>query len=270
MEALRRLDLDPANPGRSRRAPFTRWDWCTRWSPGACWIHPGSGAKSWSSKRKRPWWKTSCAPCYTTTLASSARFCRQTDIDDHPLLSALGELRPSRVMPVLAHWLARHFPALDRRARVPTSWHRSCSRTRPIRSTACPTSALDARTTVNARAHWLRRQCRHWLPCHGGLDGPLDHVPQVPMGAEGVDWVAQSFFTNAPIASRTWAMEPIPQATWPFARQRSGCQHHLQDPVQRRGRHDRRPARGPPPFGTRNRAPGASRRRPAHRCRYRV
>ncbi|MGC6693539.1 indolepyruvate ferredoxin oxidoreductase family protein, partial [Burkholderia pseudomallei] len=35
-----------------------------------------------------------------------------------PLLSELGELRPSRLLPVFAEWPARHNPALDPRARV--------------------------------------------------------------------------------------------------------------------------------------------------------
>src|SRR6202790_4770861 len=38
--------------------------------------------------------------------------------DGGMLLSALGELRPSRVLPVFADWLARHKPSLDRRDKV--------------------------------------------------------------------------------------------------------------------------------------------------------
>ncbi|MDV7402472.1 hypothetical protein RZS08_64215, partial [Arthrospira platensis SPKY1] len=40
------------------------------------------------------------------------------DRDGEPLLSALGELRPSRIMPAFAQWLAAHQPSLDRRAHV--------------------------------------------------------------------------------------------------------------------------------------------------------
>ena len=123
----------------------------------------------------------------------------KTDIDDHPLLSALGELRPSRVMPVLAHWLARHFPALDRRARVPTF--------------VAPVMLSNAADTVN-RMPYFCAGCPHnvstrvptgsdanaGIGCHA-MAGWMDRsttFPQVPMGAEGVDWVAQSFFTQRP------------------------------------------------------------------------
>ncbi|MFX7808534.1 hypothetical protein ABTK09_20100, partial [Acinetobacter baumannii] len=39
----------------------------------------------------------------------------KTDEHGAPVLSALGELRPSRIMGTVADWLARLNPALDRR-----------------------------------------------------------------------------------------------------------------------------------------------------------
>ena len=50
---------------------------------------------------------------------------------------------------------------------------------------------------------------------------------------------------------------------------RLGRQHHLQDPVQRRGGDDRRPAQRRRPDGADDRPPGRRRRREAHRRRHR-
>ena len=57
-------------------------------------------------------------------------------------------------------------------------------------------------------------------------------------------WVGQAPFTRKHICSPTWATAPTSTAAcWPSASRRRGRQHHLQDPVQRRGGDDRRPAR---------------------------
>ena len=53
------------------------------------------------------------------------------------------------------------------------------------------------------------------------------------------------------------------------ARDRVRRQHHLQDPVQRRGRHDRRPDERRRPHGAADRPPGRGRRRQARRRRHR-
>ncbi len=55
---------------------------------------------------------------YNRHAVSRPRVIGKHDGKCAPLLSALGELRPSRVLPVFAQWLARHKPALDRRERV--------------------------------------------------------------------------------------------------------------------------------------------------------
>ncbi len=123
----------------------------------------------------------------------------KADAAAQPLLSALGELRPSRVMPVLAQWLAGHHPALDRRARVP--------------SFVAPTMLSNVADAVT-RMPYFCAGCPHNLStcvpegseanggigCHAmaGWMNRATTFPQVPMGAEGVDWVAQSFFTKQP------------------------------------------------------------------------
>ncbi|MBW6494644.1 MAG: pyruvate ferredoxin oxidoreductase, partial [Burkholderiaceae bacterium] len=42
----------------------------------------------------------------------------KTDALGAPLISGLGELRPSRLLPIVAQWLAQHVPQLDRREQV--------------------------------------------------------------------------------------------------------------------------------------------------------
>jgi indolepyruvate ferredoxin oxidoreductase len=63
------------------------------------------------------------------------------------------------------------------------------------------------------------------------------------MGAEGMSWVGEAPFSRRPTCSRTSATAPTSTraARDPRGRGRAH-QHHLQDPVQRRGRHDGRPA----------------------------
>ena len=116
---------------------------------------------------------------------------------EEPLLSALGELRPSRIMPVLAQWLALHFPALDRRSLVPAfvapvMLSNVADRTvrMPYFCAGCP---HNLSTCVPEKS-----QASGGIGCHA-MAGWMDRnttFPQVPMGAEGVDWVAQSRFTQ--------------------------------------------------------------------------
>jgi indolepyruvate ferredoxin oxidoreductase len=69
-----------------------------------------------------------------------------------PLVSELGELRPSRLIEIVARWLAARFPQLDRRHLV-RRLHRAadCSPTPATPSSACRTSAPAARTTPRPR-----------------------------------------------------------------------------------------------------------------------
>jgi len=136
---------------------------------------------------------------YNLDPAQRPRILGKHDAQGRALLPAAGELRPSRVMPVLADWLARHCPALDRRARVPEF-------------VATPLLANDADGV--RRVPYFCAGCPHNLStqvpegsfanggigCHG-MSGWMERrntFPQVPMGSEGIDWVAQSFFTRTP------------------------------------------------------------------------
>jgi len=118
------------------------------------------------------------------------------DASGAPLLSALGELRPSRVLPVFAQWLARHKPALDRRDRVvdlvaPTILSNAADAVRrtPYFCSGCPHntstkvpegSIAQAGIGCHFMASWMDR----------GTTGLIQ------MGGEGVDWAAHSMFTK--------------------------------------------------------------------------
>jgi indolepyruvate ferredoxin oxidoreductase len=116
--------------------------------------------------------------------------------DGTPLLSALGELRPSRILPVFASWLARHKPALDRRERVvdlvaPQMLSNEADAVRrvPYFCSGCPHntstkvpegSIAQAGIGCHFMASWMER----------------DTTGLIQMGGEGVDWAAHSMFTK--------------------------------------------------------------------------
>ena len=135
---------------------------------------------------------------YPLPDAQRPRVSGKTAPDGTPLLSALGELRPSRVMPVVAEWLARLNPMLDRRALVvdftrPTLLSNEadgvkrqpyfCSGCPHNRSTVVPEgSRALAGIGCHFMASWMDR----------GTAGLIQ------MGGEGVDWAAASRFTTEP------------------------------------------------------------------------
>ncbi|HEY3598158.1 MAG TPA: indolepyruvate ferredoxin oxidoreductase family protein [Paraburkholderia sp.] len=116
--------------------------------------------------------------------------------DGTPLLSALGELRPSRILPVFANWLARHKPALDRRERVvdlvaPQILSNAADAVKrtPYFCSGCPHntstkvpegSIAQAGIGCHFMASWMER----------------DTTGLIQMGGEGVDWAAHSMFTK--------------------------------------------------------------------------
>ncbi len=122
----------------------------------------------------------------------------KTDAEGAPLLSALGELRPSRIMPVLADWLARHRPALDRRDQVcDFTAHELLSneadavRRLPYFCSGCPhnTSTRVPQGSI-AQAGIGCHFMASWMDRHTtGL---------IQMGGEGVDWAAHGRFTARP------------------------------------------------------------------------
>jgi indolepyruvate ferredoxin oxidoreductase len=123
----------------------------------------------------------------------------KTTQDGSPLLSDLGELRPSRVMPVLAEWLARHRPALDRRNMVadfivPQLLSNASDAVRrvPYFCSGCPHNTSTrvpegSRAQAGIGCHFMAT----WMP-----ERPTSGLIQ--MGGEGVDWVSHSMFTSTP------------------------------------------------------------------------
>ncbi|WP_042265601.1 indolepyruvate ferredoxin oxidoreductase family protein [Paraburkholderia heleia] len=114
------------------------------------------------------------------------------------LLPGLGELRPSRILPVFAAWLAKHRPALDRRERVvdlvaPQILSNAADAVRrtPYFCSGCPHntstkvpegSIAQAGIGCHFMASWMER----------------DTTGLIQMGGEGVDWAAHSMFTKMP------------------------------------------------------------------------
>ena len=124
------------------------------------------------------------------------------DAQGAPLVSSLGELRPSRLIEIVAHWIARHFPsdqtlgdhlqhvrdftppellsnAADAVKRVPYF----CAGCPHNTSTKVPEgSRAQAGIGCHFMASWMARETE-------GL---------IQMGGEGVDWVSHSMFTKVP------------------------------------------------------------------------
>ena len=135
---------------------------------------------------------------YAVPNAQRPRIAGKADPDGRALISALGELRPSRIMPVVAEWLARLNPALDRRALVVDftmpALHSNAAdgvRRQPYFWSGCPhntsTRVPDgSRALAGIGCHFMAS----WMD--RGTSGLIQ------MGAEGVDWVAQSRFTSEP------------------------------------------------------------------------
>lgn len=122
----------------------------------------------------------------------------KTDRDGHPLLSALGELRPSRIAPALVQWLAPRFPHLDLQrmlpafcgAALPSNAADSVKRT-PYFCSGCPhntsTRVPDgSRALAGIGCHFMAT----WMQ--------RDTYYLSQMGGEGISWVASSRFVDAP------------------------------------------------------------------------
>jgi indolepyruvate ferredoxin oxidoreductase len=124
------------------------------------------------------------------------RIAGKTTPEGAPLLSSLGELRPSRIMPTIADWLARLNPALDRRDRVvdflmPSllSNEADAVRRQPYFCSGCPHNSSTkvpegSRALAGIGCHFMAS----WM--ERGTSGLIQ------MGAEGVDWAAHSRFTK--------------------------------------------------------------------------
>jgi indolepyruvate ferredoxin oxidoreductase len=122
----------------------------------------------------------------------------KSDDEGHPLVSAAGELRPSRLIEIVAAWLARHDAALDRRHHVRDftapellSNAGDAVKRQPYFCAGCPHntstkvpegSRASAGIGCHFMASWMDRST-------AGL---------IQMGGEGVDWVSHSMFTKVP------------------------------------------------------------------------
>jgi len=123
----------------------------------------------------------------------------KSDAQGSPLVSSLGELRPSRLIELTADWLIRHFPEFaDRRAHVRDftlpellSNDSDSVKRLPYFCAGCPhnTSTVvpegsTARAGIGCHfmANWMDR----------------DTAGLIQMGGEGVDWVSHAMFTKVP------------------------------------------------------------------------
>ncbi|NRT54383.1 indolepyruvate ferredoxin oxidoreductase family protein [Sphaerotilus uruguayifluvii] len=115
-----------------------------------------------------------------------------------PLLSELGELRPSRLIEPVAAWLAAHDARLDRRAlvvdftvpRLPAGAPEAPRRA-PWFCAGCPHN-LSTKVPEGSRA-------QAGIGCHfmaSWMDRDTEGLIQ--MGGEGVDWVSHAMFTREP------------------------------------------------------------------------
>jgi indolepyruvate ferredoxin oxidoreductase len=122
----------------------------------------------------------------------------KTDADGRPLVSAAGELRPSRLIEIVADWFARHEPALDRRGHVrdftvPELLSNAADSVKrlPYFCAGCPHNTSTrvpegSRAAAGIGCHFMA----NWMDrSTAGL---------IQMGGEGVDWVSHSMFTEVP------------------------------------------------------------------------
>jgi indolepyruvate ferredoxin oxidoreductase len=120
------------------------------------------------------------------------------DAAGRPLVSALGELRPSRLIEAVAQWLVGHFPDLDRRHLVRDftppellSNEGDAVRRLPYFCAGCP---HNTSTRVPEGSH-----AQAGIGCHF-MASWMDRATEglIQMGGEGVDWVSHAMFTKVP------------------------------------------------------------------------
>ena len=124
------------------------------------------------------------------------RILGKSDAQGQPLLPATGELRPSRVMPVVAAWLAGHKPPLDRRALVtdftaPAVFSNAADAVRrvPYFCSGCPHNTSTRVPEGSLAAPGIG--CHYMASWMG-----RDTAGAIQMGGEGVDWAAHGLFTR--------------------------------------------------------------------------
>lgn len=120
------------------------------------------------------------------------------DAHGKPLVSELGELRPSRLIAIVADWLVHHFPDLDRRHFVrdftPPDLLANASdsvKRMPYFCAGCP---HNTSTKVPEGSH-----AQAGIGCHFMASWMnRDTEGLIQMGGEGVDWVSHAMFTKVP------------------------------------------------------------------------
>src|SRR4051812_23200858 len=120
------------------------------------------------------------------------------DAQGRPLVSTLGELRPSRLIEIVAHWLVGHFPDLDRRFLVRDftlpellSNESDSVKRLPYFCAGCP---HNTSTRVPEGSH-----AQAGIGCHFMASWMnRDTEGLIQMGGEGVDWVSHAMFTKVP------------------------------------------------------------------------
>jgi indolepyruvate ferredoxin oxidoreductase len=125
------------------------------------------------------------------------RISGKQDAAGQPLISAIGELRPSKLIEIVANWLAQHSAALDRRQRVidftlpPLLSNRADAVRRiPYFCSGCPhnTSTVvpqGSRAQAGIGCHFMAS----WMG--------RNTSGQIQMGGEGVDWAAHGKFSRS-------------------------------------------------------------------------
>jgi len=135
---------------------------------------------------------------FNAPAASRPLVLGKTDARGAPLIEAAGELRPSRLISIVAEWLAAHHAALDRRHHVrdftpPELLSNAADAVKrvPYFCAGCPhNTSTKVPEGSSARAG---------IGCHfmaNWMDRSTAGVIQ--MGGEGVDWVSHSMFTTVP------------------------------------------------------------------------
>ncbi|MBK0392421.1 indolepyruvate ferredoxin oxidoreductase family protein [Ramlibacter algicola] len=120
------------------------------------------------------------------------------DEQGRALVPAIGELRPSRLIELVANWLVRHFADLDRRHLVRDftlpellSNASDSVKRQPYFCAGCP---HNTSTRVPEGSH-----AQAGIGCHfmaSWMDRDTEGLIQ--MGGEGVDWVSHAMFTKVP------------------------------------------------------------------------
>jgi indolepyruvate ferredoxin oxidoreductase len=120
------------------------------------------------------------------------------DAQGRALVSELGELRPSRLIEIVANWLVAHFADLDRRHLVRDftlpellSNESDSVKRLPYFCAGCP---HNTSTKVPEGSH-----AQAGIGCHfmaSWMDRDTEGLIQ--MGGEGVDWVSHAMFTKVP------------------------------------------------------------------------